>query len=79
MDVEDFFPENLRNVSDLYRKLRHLKSTVLLIVGNKERYDALHGVEVGMFLNENGLRLRNFFSGAKEVPLEMGAGIWNAV
>lgn len=76
--VEDFFPDNLKNVSDLYRKLRHLKSTVLLIVGDKERYDALHGVEVAMFLNETGLRLRNFYSSNKEIPLEMGAGIWNA-
>jgi hypothetical protein len=77
--VEDFFPEKLKNVSDLYRKLRHLRATVMLIVGDKERYDALHGVEVGMFLNENSLRLGNFFVGHKEIPVEMGAGIWNAV
>jgi RecA-family ATPase len=76
--VEDFFPGNLKNIPELYRKLRHLKATVLLIVGEKERYDAFHGVEVGLFLNESGLRLKNFFSGHREIPLEIGAGIWTA-
>lgn len=76
--VEDFFPENLRNVSELYRKLRHLKAAVLLIVGDKQRYDAFHGVEVGLFLSENGLRIKNFYSGSLEIPLEVGAGIWTA-
>jgi RecA-family ATPase len=76
--VEDFFPENLKNVSELYRKLRHLKVTVLMIVGDQKRYDAFHGVEVGLFLNEHGLRLKNFYAGHREIPLEIGAGIWTA-
>lgn len=76
--VEDFFPGNLKNVSELYRKLRHLNATVLMIVGDSKRYDAFHGVEVGLFLNENGLRLKNFYAGHREIPLEIGAGIWTA-
>jgi len=76
--VEEFFPENLKNISELYRKLRHLNATVLMIVGDKERYDAFHGVEVGLFLNENGLSLKNFYAGHMEIPLEIGAGIWTS-
>ena len=74
--IEYFFPENLKNVSELYRKLRQLKATVLLIVGGKQSYDAFHGVEVGLFLHENGLRIKSFFSGSQELPLDVDAGIW---
>ena len=74
--VEDFFPANLKDITDLYLKLRQLNATVLLIVGDKERYGAFHEVEVGMFLHENGLRLQSVYTGHREMALEMGAGIW---
>jgi RecA-family ATPase len=74
--VEEFFPDNLKNIAELYRKLRHLHATVLLVVGDKQRYDACHGVEVGLFLTENGLRIKNFYAGNMDIPLEIGAGIW---
>ena len=74
--VEDFFPENLKSGSDLYRKLRQLNSAILLITKNKDRFDAMHGVEVGLFLNEKELLVKSFYEGLKIIPLEMEAGIW---
>lgn len=74
--LEEFFPESLKQVFELYRKLRHLNTTVLLIVENNHRYDAFHGVEVGLFLNETGLTIKNFHTGHREIHLEIGAGIW---
>lgn len=74
--VEDYFPEGLRNIAELYMKLRHLKATVLLVVGDKERYGAFHEVEVGMFLYENALEMRSVYTGHRKIGLEMGAGIW---
>lgn len=74
--VEDFFPENLGNVTELYLKLRQLKSTVLLVVGDRERYGFFHEVEVAMYLNEGCLRLQSEYTGHREVGIEMGAGIW---
>lgn len=74
--VEDFFPANLGNVTELYLKLRQLKSTVLLVVGDRERYGAFHEVEVAMYLSEERLRLQSVYTGHREIPVEMGAGIW---
>ncbi len=74
--VEDFFPANIKNIAELYQKLRQLKVTVLLIVGDKKWYNTFHEVEVGMFLHENGLRLQSVYTGHREISLEMGAGIW---
>lgn len=74
--VEDFFPENLKNSSDLYRKLRQLNTTVLMVTKNTERFDAMHGVEVGLFLNEKELLVRSFYEGIKNIPVEMRAGFW---
>ena len=75
--VEDFFPENLGNVTELYLKLRQLKSTVLLVVGDRERYGYFHEVEVAMYLSEGCLRLQSAYTGHREIPVEMGAGIWS--
>lgn len=74
--VEDFFPENLKSGSDLYRKLRQLNAAVLLISNNTSRFDAMHGVEVGLFLNEKELLVKSFYEGIRHIPLEMQAGIW---
>lgn len=75
--VEDFYPLTLRNMAELYLKLRQLKATVLLVVGEKEQYGASHEVEVAIFLDEQGLRLQSAYTGHREIPLEMGAGIWD--
>lgn len=74
--VEEFFPEQLKNLTELYLKLRQLQATVLLVVGEKERYGSFHEVEVSMFLNEEGLRMQSVYAGHRKIPLEMGAGIW---
>jgi hypothetical protein len=74
--VEDFFPTNLKNIAELYLKLRRLESTVLLVIGDRERNDAFHEVEVGMFLHENCLQLQSVYTGHKDYAVEMGAGIW---
>jgi len=74
--VEDFFPENLKSASDLYRKLRQLNAAVLLITNSTSRFDAMHGVEVGLFLNEKGLQVKSFYEGIRNIPLKMEAGIW---
>lgn len=75
--VEDFFPANIRNITELYMKLRHLKATVILVVGDRKWYDSFHEVEVGMCLHERGLRVQSVYTGHREIELEMGAGIWN--
>jgi RecA-family ATPase len=74
--VEDFFPPNLKNIAELYLKLRQLQATVLLVIGDRERNEAFHEVEVGMFLHENSLQLQSVYTGHKEYAIEMGAGIW---
>ena len=74
--VEDFFPANIKNITELYLKLRQLNATVLLIVGDKKWYDLFHEVEVGMLLHENGVRLQSVYTGHREIALEIGAGIW---
>ncbi len=76
--VEDFFPENLKNISELYLKLRQLPATVLLVVGDHKRYDAFNKVEVSMSLQENGLRIQSDYLGHRDIGITMGAGIWFA-
>jgi RecA-family ATPase len=73
--VEDFFPDNLKNISELYLKLRQIKSTVLL-VADHSRNEAFHKVEVGMSIVENGLRVHSDYLGYRDVGMAMGAGIW---
>ncbi|NJD38267.1 MAG: hypothetical protein FIA89_08080 [Geobacter sp.] len=75
--VEDFFPEGIGNISEFYRKLRQLKSGVLLIAGRSQTHDLLHGVEIGISLHDKGLLIQNFYAGSLEVPLEIKSGIWN--
>lgn len=76
--VEDFFPDNLKNISELYLKLRQLPAAVLLVVGDRNRYDAFNKVEVSMSLLENGLRVQSDYLGHRDIGLSMGAGIWFA-
>jgi len=76
--VEDFFPDNLKNISELYLKLRQLPAAVLLVVGDRSRYDAFNKVEVSMSLLENGLRVQSDYLGHRDIGLSMGAGIWFA-
>jgi hypothetical protein len=73
--IEDFFPENLKNISELYLKLRQIKSTVLL-VADHSRNEAFHKVEVGMKIVENGLRVHSDYLGCRDIGMAMGAGIW---
>jgi RecA-family ATPase len=73
--VEDFFPENLRNISELYLKLRQINSTVLL-VADHNRNEAFHKVEVGMSIVDNGLRIHSDYLGCRDIGMAMGAGIW---
>ena len=76
--VEDFFPENLKNISELYLKLRQLPAAVLLVVGDHSRYDAFNKVEVSMSLLEDGLRIQSDYLGHRDIGVTMGAGIWFA-
>jgi hypothetical protein len=76
--VEDFFPENLKNISELYLKLRQLPAAVLLVVGDHNRYDAFNKVEVSMSLLEHELRIQSDYLGHRDIGLAMGAGIWFA-
>ena len=39
--------------------------------------DVFHGVEVGVQLSDDTLQLKNFFTGKKDISLEMGVGIWS--
>ncbi|HIJ81406.1 MAG TPA: AAA family ATPase [Desulfuromonadales bacterium] len=73
--IEDFFPENLKNISELYLKLRQLPSSVLLVAGSS-RNEAFHKVEVGMSIVENGLRIHSDYLGCRDIGMAMGAGIW---
>jgi RecA-family ATPase len=74
--VEEFFPPNIKNITELYLKLRQLNATVLLIVGDKKWYDLFHEVEVGMCLHENGVRIQSVYTGHRDIALQIGAGIW---
>lgn len=73
--VEDFFPDNLKNISELYLKLRQINSTVLL-VADRSRNEAFHKVEVGISIQENGLRIHSDYLGCLDTGMSMGAGIW---
>ena len=73
--VEDFFPDNLKNISELYLKLRQLPATVLL-VADHSRNEAFHKVEVGMALDEHGLRIHSDYLGCRDIGMAIGAGIW---
>jgi RecA-family ATPase len=73
--IEDFFPENLKNISELYLKLRQIKSTILL-VADHSRNEAFHKVEVGMSIVDNGLRVHSDYLGCRDIGITMGAGIW---
>jgi RecA-family ATPase len=73
--IEDFFPDNLKNISELYLKLRQIKSTVLL-VADHSRNEAFHKVEVGMSIIEKGLRVHSDYLGCRDIVMNMGAGIW---
>jgi len=76
--VEDFFPDNLKNISELYLKLRQIPAAVLLVVGDHKRYDAFNKVEVSMSLLENELRIQSDYLGHRDIGVTMGAGIWLA-
>jgi len=73
--IEDFFPENLKNISELYLKLRHIPSTFLL-VADHSRNEAFHKVEVGMSIVDEGLRVHSDYLGCRDIGMAMGAGIW---
>ena len=73
--VEDFFPENLKNISELYIKLRQIPSTVLL-VSDRPRNEAFHKVEVGMSIVENGLRIHSDYLGCRDIGMAINEGIW---
>jgi len=74
--VEDFYPDHLKNISELYLKMRQIKSTVLLVVGDKSRYGAFHEVEVSMSLMDTRLRIHSDYLGQQDIGVEMGAGVW---
>jgi len=74
--IEAFFPDSIKNITEFYRTLRHLNTSVLMLSNGTSSYDVFHGVEVGMQLSENKLHLKNFFAGKKDIALEMGVGIW---
>ena len=73
--IEDFFPANLHNISELYLKLRQLPCSVLL-VADHSRNEAFHKVEVGMAITETGLRVHSDYLGCRDIAMKMGAGIW---
>jgi RecA-family ATPase len=75
--VEDFFPDNLKNISELYIKLRQIRSTILLVVGDRQRYGEFHEVEVSMSILENVLRVQSDYLGHRDIGVSMGAGIWH--
>lgn len=73
--IEDFFPDNLKNISELYLKLRQINSTILL-VADHSRNEAFHKVEIGMSIVDNGLRVHSDYLGCRDFGMAMGAGIW---
>jgi RecA-family ATPase len=75
--IEDFFPENIKNIAEFYRTLRQLSTSVLMLSNGTSSSDVFHGVEVGIQLSDVKLQLKNFFVGKKDIPLEMGIGIWS--
>ena len=75
--IEEFFPENIKNITEFYRTLRQLRTSVLMLSNGTSSSDVFHGVEVGIELSDVKLHLKNFFAGKKDIPLEMGIGIWS--
>jgi len=75
--IEDFFPENIKNITEFYRILRQLNSSVLMLSNGTSSSDVFQGVEVGIQLSDEKLQLKNFFAGKKDIPLAMGIGIWS--
>lgn len=75
--IEEFFPENIKNITEFYRILRQLNTSVLMLSNGTSSSDVFHGVEVGIQLSDDKLQLKNFFAGKKDIPLAMGIGIWS--
>ena len=75
--IEEFFPENIKNITEFYRTLRQLNTSVLMLANGTSSSDVFQGVEVGIQLSDDKLQLKNFFAGKKDIPLEMGIGIWS--
>lgn len=75
--VEEFFPDNIKNFTDFYRTLRYLNTSILMLSNGSSSFDVFHGVEVGIQLSDHKLHLINYFAGKKDIPLEMGIGIWS--
>lgn len=75
--IEEFFPENIKNITEFYRTLRQLNTSVLMLSNGSSSSDVFHGVEVGIELSDDRLRLKNFFDGKKDIALQMGIGIWS--
>jgi len=75
--IEEFFPEQIKNITEFYRTLRQLNTSVLMLSNGTSSSDVFHGVEVGVQLSDDRLQLKNFFTGKKDIPLEMGVGIWS--
>lgn len=76
--IEDFFPESIKNITEFYRTLRQLNTSVLMLSNGTSSSDVFHGVEVGIQLSDDKLQLKNFFVGKKDILLEMGIGIWSS-
>ena len=76
--IEEFFPENIKNITEFYRTLRQLNTSVLMLSNGTGSSDVFQGVEVGVQLSDDKLQLKNFFAGKKDIPLEMGIGIWSS-
>ena len=75
--IEEFFPDNINSIAEFYRSLRQMNTSVLMLSNGTSEYDVFRGVEVGMELSENTLHLKNYFVGKKDIPVEMGVGIWS--
>jgi RecA-family ATPase len=75
--IEEFFPENIKIFTDFYRILRQLKTSILMLSNGTSSSDVFHGVEVGIQLSDDKMHLKNYFAGKKDIPLEMGIGIWS--
>jgi RecA-family ATPase len=74
--IEEFFPENIKNITEFYRTLRQLNTSILMLSNGTGTSDVFHGVEVGIQLSDDKLQLKNFFAGKKDIQLKMGVGIW---
>ena len=75
--IEEFFPDNIKNITEFYRTLRQLNTSVLMLSNGTSTSEVFHGDEVGVQLSDDKMHLKNFFAGKKDIPLEMGIGIWS--